>query len=213
MNDYKVYIHIFPNNKVYIGMTCQKPKKRWNNGKSYTENKYMKNAINKYGWKNIKHEIVATNMTKEEAEKLEIYLINKKYKSNNRKYGYNIEYGGCHNGKTSEETKLKISKANKGKHNSPQTEFKKGHITIISEKAKKRMSKERKGKHVSIKTEFKKGHKPLNAKAVLCVETNIIYNSIKEASKHTNIIASHISEVCSGKRKSAGKMHWKYILN
>ena len=142
----------------------------------------MKNAINKYGWKNIKHKIVATNLTKEEAEKLEIYLINKKYKSNNRKYGYNIEYGGCHNGKTSEE-------------------------------AKKRMSKERKGKHVSIKTEFKKGHKPLNAKAVLCVETNIIYSNMKEASKNTNAMASHISEVCKGKRKSAGKLHWKYVLD
>ena len=31
MDNYKVYIHIFPNNKVYIGITSQKPKRRWNN--------------------------------------------------------------------------------------------------------------------------------------------------------------------------------------
>lgn len=213
MNNYKVYIHIFPNNKVYIGITCQEPKKRWANGKSYTENKYMKNAINKYGWDNIKHEIIVTNLTKEEAEELEIYLINEKYKSNNRKYGYNIEYGGCHNGKTSEETRRKMSDIAKGKHRSPETEFKKGHITIITEEIKQKISQKNKGKHASVKTEFKKGHKPLNAKAVLCVETNVIYNNIKEASKNTNVMACHISEVCSGKRKSAGKLHWKYILD
>lgn len=209
---YCIYKHTTPNDKVYIGMTCQEPNKRWRNGKAYKENKHFNNAISKYGWKNIRHEILYSNLTKEEAEQKEIELI-KQYKSNERKYGYNIEYGGCHNGKTSEETKLKISKANKGKHNSPQTEFKKGHITIISEEAKKRMSKERKGKHTSIKTEFKKGHKPLNAKAVLCVETNIIYSNIKEASKNTNAMVSHISEVCKGKRKSAGKLHWKYVLD
>lgn len=211
MNDYKVYIHIFPNEKVYVGMTCQEPKKRWNNGKSYIENKYMKNAINKYGWENIKHKIVATNLTKNEAEELEIYLINNKYKSNNREYGYNIEYGGCHNGKTSEETKKKLSISHKGMHNSPNTEFKKGHKTIISVKAKEKLSRERKGKHISIKTEFKKGHKPLNAKKVLCVETNIIYNTIKEAYKNTNIMDCHISQVCKGIRKTAGGFHWKYI--
>ncbi len=211
--EYKVYMHIFPNNKVYIGMTCQEPKKRWGNGKNYSENKYMKNAINKYGWKNIQHKIIATNLTKEEAEELEIYFINEKYKSNNRKYGYNIENGGFHNGKTSEETKKKQSISHKGMHNSPDTEFKKGHITIISEDMKQKISQKNKGKHASIKTEFKKGHKPLNAKTVLCIETNIIYSNIKEASKNTNAMACHISEVCNGKRKSAGKLHWKYILN
>ena len=32
---YCVYKHIFPNNKVYIGVTCQKPEYRWRNGKGY----------------------------------------------------------------------------------------------------------------------------------------------------------------------------------
>lgn len=210
---YSVYKHTTPNNKVYIGMTCQKPEKRWNYGKSYKENKYFNNAINKYGWKNIKHEILATNLTKEEAEELEIYFINKKYKSNNMKYGYNIEYGGCHNGKTSEITRKRISEANKGKHNSPKTEFKKGHISIITEEIKQKISEKNKGKHASVRTEFKKGHKPLNARKVLCIESDVIYDTIKKASEDTNVMACHISQVCNGKRKSAGKLHWKFIEN
>lgn len=210
---YSVYKHTTPNNKVYIGMTCQKPEKRWNYGKSYKENKYFNNAINKYGWKNIRHEILATNLTKEEAEELEIYFINKKYKSNNMKYGYNIEYGGCHNGKTSEITRKRISEANKGKHNSPKTEFKKGHITIITEEIKQKISEKNKGKHASVRTEFKKGHKPLNARKVLCIESDVVYDTIKKASEDTNVMACHISQVCNGKRKSAGKLHWKFIEN
>lgn len=210
---YSVYKHTTPNNKVYIGMTCQKPEKRWNYGKSYKENKYFNNAINKYGWKNIKHEILATNLTKEEAEEFEIYFINKKYKSNNIKYGYNIEYGGCHNGKTSEITRKRISEANKGKHNSPKTEFKKGHITIITEEIKQKISEKNKGKHASVRTEFKKGHKPLNARKVLCIESDVVYDTIKKASEDTNVMACHISQVCNGKRKSAGKLHWKFIEN
>lgn len=37
------------------------------------------------------------------------------------------------------------------------------------------------------------------------------YQSIKEASKTLNIDASHISDVCKGKRKSAGGFIWRYL--
>ena len=30
-----VYRHIAPSGKVYIGITCQKPEYRWNNGNGY----------------------------------------------------------------------------------------------------------------------------------------------------------------------------------
>ena len=212
MDNYKVYMHIFPNSKVYIGITSQKPKRRWNNGQGYKNNQYMTNAIMKYGWDNVVHKILYTNLKKEESEEIEIKLI-KEYKANNKRYGYNIEYGGCHNGKTSEITRKRISEANKGKHNSPKTEFKKGHITIITEEIKQKISEKNKGKHASVRTEFKKGHKPLNVRKVLCIESDVVYNTIKKASEDTNVMACHISQVCNGKRKSAGKLHWKFIEN
>ena len=212
MDNYNVYIHIFPNSKVYIGITSQKPKRRWNNGQGYKNNQYMTNAIMKYGWDNVIHKILYTNLKKEEAEEIEIKLI-KEYKADNKRYGYNIEYGGCHNGKTSEITRKRISEANKGKHNSPKTEFKKGHITIITEEIKQKISEKNKGKHASVRTEFKKGHKPLNVRKVLCIESDVVYDTIKKASEDTNVMACHISQVCNGKRKSAGKLHWKCIEN
>ena len=91
--NYTVYTHITPSNKRYIGITCQKPSRRWNNGKGYSENEYFTNAINKYGWENIEHIIVAKGLTKEEAEWLEIELI-KVWDTTNRSKGYNITKGG-----------------------------------------------------------------------------------------------------------------------
>lgn len=75
--NYKVYCHISPNNKVYIGITQQEPKQRWQGGKGYKENQYFYRAIQKYGWDNFQHEILFENLTKQEAEKKEIELIKK----------------------------------------------------------------------------------------------------------------------------------------
>ena len=44
MDNFKVYMHIFPNKKIYIGITMQKPEKRWRNGYGYKENKRMTNV-------------------------------------------------------------------------------------------------------------------------------------------------------------------------
>ena len=91
---YVVYIHKFPNNKVYVGITGNRyPKKRWSCGNGYKTQQLMWRAIQKYGWDNIEHEIVAKNLTHEDACRLEIKLI-KQYKSNNSDYGYNVSSGG-----------------------------------------------------------------------------------------------------------------------
>lgn len=50
-----------------------------------------------------------------------------------------------------------------------------------------------------------------NKKAVICVETGIVYKSQAEAQKETNIHFSSIGQVCLGKRKTAGGYHWKFM--
>lgn len=90
---YSVYKHTFPNNKVYIGTTCQDPEIRWNNGMGYVGQRHMIKAIIEYGWDNIKHEILLKDLTKEEAEQKEIELISY-YKSNQKEHGYNMQNGG-----------------------------------------------------------------------------------------------------------------------
>lgn len=98
MKKYCVYMHIFPNNKKYIGITCKKPEARWENGNGYDKDHQpiMYNAIKKYGWKNIEHIIVKDNLSRTEANKLEQELI-KKYKTNCKRYGdlfgYNMTDG------------------------------------------------------------------------------------------------------------------------
>lgn len=45
---YSVYMHTTPNNKKYIGITKQKPVKRWQNGGGYKNQPLMWKAIKKY---------------------------------------------------------------------------------------------------------------------------------------------------------------------
>ena len=74
-------------------MTKQDVEIRWQNGNGYIYNSYFYNAIKKYGWENISHEIIASNLTEEEACNFEKLLI-KKLKSNIRNFGYNLTTGG-----------------------------------------------------------------------------------------------------------------------
>lgn len=90
---YTVYMHTTPNNKHYIGLTCQRPECRWNDGDGYKTQKLFWRAIKKYGWENISHTIIKDNISFEEAKQLEKDMI-QYYQSNNPKYGYNLTSGG-----------------------------------------------------------------------------------------------------------------------
>lgn len=93
-DNHYIYIHIFPNNKVYIGQTKYSVKKRWgNNGYRYREQPLLYNAIKKYGWDNIEHKILCVCNNQKDANMLEKYYI-KQYKSNNTNFGYNLTDGG-----------------------------------------------------------------------------------------------------------------------
>lgn len=94
MKTYILYMHKNKtNNKVYIGITSQTLANRWgSDGRRYKTQPFYK-AIEKYGWDNFEHIILKENLSKIEAEKLEQEYI-KRYKSNNKKYGYNVTDGG-----------------------------------------------------------------------------------------------------------------------
>ena len=154
-----VYKHTAPNGKVYIGITMRKPEKRWANGNGYKHNKHFYNAILEYDWKNIRHDILETGLTKQQACAKEIELI-AKYDATNPKHGYNNsiggEYGtlGVH---PSAETRKKMSEANKGKHHSAEarkkmSESRKGRIpwnkgVHLSAETRRKLSEAQKGKH------------------------------------------------------------------
>lgn len=81
-----VYRHTFPNGAVYIGKTDMKPEDRWLNGWGYKNCPLMFNAILQFGWDNVKHEILADNLTSKEALELETKEIKKHTLSNEMVY-------------------------------------------------------------------------------------------------------------------------------
>lgn len=184
---YVVYMHVNKiNHKKYIGITKTTPEKRWGkNGYNYRRNTLFYRAIKKYGWDNFEHQILYTHLTKDEACEKERLLI-KEYKTTNSKYGYNINLGGDGVDSMSITTRKKISESNKGRK-----AWNKGKTNIYSEETKRKMGN-------------------ATSKIVICIETNMAYPSIREASRKTKINESSIGLVCQGKRKTAGKYHWQY---
>ena len=90
-NEYTLYCHLFPNGKRYIGITKTSPEKRWSDGKGYKDQQKMARAIEKYGWDNIEHQIITDGLTREQAERLEMYLIDA---LDTIECGYNVTIGG-----------------------------------------------------------------------------------------------------------------------
>ncbi len=187
MNDYTVYCHIFPNKKRYVGITKQKIKRRWGNGYGYICSPLMYNAIKKYLWHNIEHKLLYTNLSKKEAEEIEIKLI-KEWKTNIRKYGYNIANGGSLAGVYTLETRLKISKARLGKKSSELTKLRQSisHLAKINYLSKK-------VNQYDLDGNFLKEWKCMN-----------------EVYRVLNISHQNISKCCMKKRKTAGGYIWKY---
>lgn len=236
---YCIYIHKNKiNQKIYIGQTCQKPEYRWNYGDGYKKQLYFYSAIQKYGWNNFEHIILKDNLTLDEANYWEEYYI-KQYNSTNKKYGYNISFGG-NNHKLNEETKKKISMANIGHSVSEETRQKiskanKGKISFrkgvnLTEFHKKNISEAKKNKSFTDehKQHLSESHstdaykqnirKNLGIK-IQCIETGSIFNSYTEAAEWCGLKASSsIGDYLKGKQKSAGKhpktrekLHWKKI--
>ena len=148
MSGYSLYKHTFPNGKVYIGITSQPLEKRFMNGKGYKDCPKMNNAILKYGWANVEHELLLSGLSKQEAEEKEIETI-AFYDS--VKNGYNTDHGGNVAGTHSVETRQKISAGNKGKKKPP-----------VSDERKRQLSEQNVGennpffgRHHSIETRSK----------------------------------------------------------
>lgn len=76
----------------------------------------MSNAISHFGWDSIKSTVLHTDLSQDDASKMEKELI-KKYKSNDIRFGYNYTNGGLdrYDFSVREETKMKISNSSKGK--------------------------------------------------------------------------------------------------
>lgn len=115
---FKIYCHLFPNGKRYIGITRTAAKRRWGNGDNYKSCPLVYRAIKKYGWENISHEILEEVHTIEEAEEKERYYI-KYFDTQNPSHGYNILPGGdVSENCATDEMRKKLGNGWRGKHRS-----------------------------------------------------------------------------------------------
>ena len=208
---YCVYIHITPSDKVYIGQTSTNPNDRWQNGKGYKKQVFY-NAIIKYGWDNIKHKILFDSLTKEEALEKEIELISY-YKSNDKRYGYNISPGGedGHNNLWND-IEYKEAQIRERKERWKNTNFVEKHKESMKIAMSKSSYKEKQASHT--KNRWKDGEfNDVFCRKVLCLETGIIYESITNASKLTGICRTNIGKCCNKQMLSAGGCHWIFYDN
>lgn len=144
---YKILNNI--NGKIYIGKTEKSIEDRWKKHLLCVKNKvnrYLYDAMNKYGIDNFSISEIEKCNSREELNEREKYWI-KLYNSINKDFGYNMQEGGL-GGKQpqdiidrvrlkkkgfrhSETTKLKMSTSKKGKHNHFQSNDTKKKLSII----------------------------------------------------------------------------------
>ena len=214
---YILYKHTTPSNKLYIGITSNSVERRWSNGREYKNNPHFYNAILKYGWENIKHEILLTGLTKEKAEWWEKRLI-KKYNSTDPKYGYNISLGGNAQGKHSKKTKERISMAAKGRSLSTQwrrniSKGLQGHE--VSNLTREKIGLSNSNPSKKVREHYRRGRNSWKVySGIQCIETGKVYQTIREAMKDNHVGQRNIIRDCTGvPSRKLDRLHWRYIYD
>lgn len=225
--NYFIYKHTNKENgKCYIGQT-KNIKWRWYPNNYKTCSKFYR-AILKYGWNNFTHEVIKI-CDETNVDYWESYYI-KEYDSVAN--GYNLDSGGCKNKvqsvetrqkksnfmkgrqntlghpawnkglKMSEEYKLKLSIAHKGKtHSSP------------SEETRRKISQAQIGKKISEETRLKLvlshlGKKSHHKVKIINLDTGEIFKGLTDAGRKYNLNIKNISANIHKKTKSCGGYHW-----
>ena len=219
---------------VYVTLNLVNGKKYIGQHKCKTENdsyigtgKTLKKAIAKYGRDNFKRYTLYRAESPEELDKMEIAFISS-FRATERDDYYNIAEGGAvnrtmkgknnpsygkrgpksiHYGrKRSEETKKRMSIAQKG------------HPSNTTEEMKIKISKTMKEKGIKPtplayeRLKGKKGyaHAGRPHKHVLCIELNYVYESQSEIERQLGIPQANIHKVLNGQRPRAGGYRFAY---
>ena len=219
------------NGKVYVGQTTGTLHKRWikHCAKSTSKNRcrYIYSAIQKYGRENFDVVEISNCETKEQLDREESYQI--ELSNSLAPNGYNLKTGG-HNTVYTEEARKNMSEGRKGKCVGKDNPFfgkthteesiKKMSLANIGrpsprkgipmkEQQKEKISKANKGKKRS--PEWIQKMSKANSVKIICNETGVIYNSIKEAAEKLNLRNTSIGRVLSGARKTYHGYTFSYV--
>lgn len=227
-----IYVHINKiNGKAYVGQTVQTLQDRWGKGSTYSTCTHFYRAIEKYGWDNFEHKVLECGLDLDKLDEREAYWIEYYDTINN---GYNIRLGGSNQALT-EEHKKKIQDSNAKTCGVKVICLNTGEIYESINAAKRITGAEHIGdccagriksagkdedgnaliwrylKNYNSEEEIIIQKQKRKATKVLCLETNIIYNTAKEAERLTGVDSTSIGRVCNNKRKTAGGFTWKWI--
>lgn len=224
---YKVYKHTTPSGKCYIGITKQTLTKRWKNGQGYEGCTAFYRAVKKYGWCNIKHEILAEGLTEEEACSAEQKYI-KAFQSSDPVHGYNLTHGGEHYTQTEESraalsrslkkfyanegNRKRVSERQIGKRASAETrrkmsEARSRYIAEHPETREKCRSTFRGMKRSARNCELLR---LANERPVLCADTGAVFRSTIEAAKFAGVSRTAVTNNLRGRSKTCGGHVFKY---
>lgn len=220
-SEYCVYKHTAPNGKVYVGITSKPAEERWLNGRGYCRNEHFWNAIKKYGWENIKHEIIASGLSKEEACRVEQLYISI-FESYKQEKGYNMTLGGETGAIHTMESRQKMSASKMGKRYNigvPFTEERKRHLSenhadVRGEKNPrygKKVPEEEIARRQAHRV-YKRGSENPCARPILQLDDNgnVVkqWGSIVDASKE--FCKTSIKDCLRGKYKHHKGYQWRY---
>lgn len=109
--------------------------------------------------------------------------------------------------KMSDETKTKISKALKGKQNCLGRK--------LSQETKDKIAEANRRRTITDETRRKQSesHMGKTVKMVICLDTGVVYSSMKEAEEQTGVPSNAISHCCRGATKTAHGMRWAYYID
>jgi group I intron endonuclease len=214
-------MHTTPSGKIYVGITGKKPEERWLNGRGYRRNNHFWNAIKKYGWENIRHKILESGLSREEAGLFERWYISA-FNSADPAYGYNLTYGGEKGAIHTEESRRKLSESSKGHHRNLGVSFteerkkhlREHHADVRGEK-NPNYGKKWTPEQIAIRQAhriYKYGSDNPSAKAILQLDMdgNVVkrWGSIVEASQY--FCKTSIKDCLRGKYKQHKGYQWRY---
>lgn len=175
------------NDKMYIGKKIFDSNWRLYLGSGIA----LKRAIKNYGKDKFNRYIIDLAKTKDELNQKEIFYIDKCDAINSPLF-YNMAKGGIGGntfcGKSDDEMKeLKKKLGHKGK-NHPMF-----------------------GKHLTDDSKKKIIEHSPQSKKVRCIESNVVYSSVRDAARQNGLHHENISACCRHKIKQCGGLHWEYV--
>lgn len=201
------------NGKKYVGQSVNVKSRirnhRWALNHNCHQNDHLQKSFNKYGKDCFVFDIVC-ECQEDQLDELERFYIDL-YNCIDSNFGYNSETGGNLNKHLSQEVRLKMSIMRKGENSGM---WGKNH----TEETKAIMREKALGRHMSDEAKAKSSvsHKGKLAKALYCIEADMVFPSSLEAAEFAGLKSrSSIFENLAGRKSYAGRhpetgepLHW-----